>query len=519
VAGKTGAVTLVKGDVGLGNVDNTSDADKPISTATQTALNGKVGTTSAQALGTAANVLTLSGNTLTLARGDNSTDTIDLSAYLDEDSRSISSGTLNSVSGVVTFTRDDSTTFTLDLSDLLDDTNLVTSVAGRNGVVVLTNSDVGLGNVENTALSTYTGNGGALDNQYITNGAGYITSFTDTQLSNEQVQDIVGGMVTGNTESGITVTYQDDDGTIDFSVASQTDNNFTNTLKTKLDGIAASANNYVHPNYAGDDISIDTGALTGATVISDLDFNITTDTNGHVSDANGTFSTRTLTLSDLGYSGATNANYITNNNQLTNGAGYITSFDITTQTDSKYLRSDTSDTMNGALEIYSSGSTVLDIQGSQGQLFSVTDDLTGTLFTVSDISGIPIFEVDASGESSFDGDVTIDGELNVTGDVIAYASSDERLKENITPIENATDKVKQIGGYTFDWKSDIENITSRSGNDIGLIAQEVEKVVPQVVTTRTNGYKGVDYQKLVALLIESNKELASRIEELEKKIQ
>jgi len=67
-------------------------------------------------------------------------------------------------------------------------------------------------------------------------------------------------------------------------------------------------NNYVHPVAAGDDINIDTGALTGATVISDLDFNITTNTLGHVTDANGTVATRNLTLANLGYTGATNAN-------------------------------------------------------------------------------------------------------------------------------------------------------------------------------------------------------------------
>ena len=53
------------------------------------------------------------------------------------------------------------------------------------------------------------------------------------------------------------------------------------------------------------------------------------------------------------------------------------------------------------LIVNGSGSTVVDIQGSQGQLFSITDDLTGTLFTVSDISGIPVFSVDASGQSIF----------------------------------------------------------------------------------------------------------------------
>ena len=77
----------------------------------------------------------------------------------------------------------------------------------------------------------------SLNNNAITNGAGYITA----TLTNEQVQDIVGGMVSGNTESGITVTYQDGDGTLDFSVASQTDNNFTNADHSKLDGIEAGA--------------------------------------------------------------------------------------------------------------------------------------------------------------------------------------------------------------------------------------------------------------------------------------
>ena len=71
----------------------------------------------------------------------------------------------------------------------------------------------------------------------LTNGAGFITA----TLTNEQVQDIVGGMVSSNTESGITVTYQDSDGTLDFSVASQTDQNFTNADHSKLNGIESGA--------------------------------------------------------------------------------------------------------------------------------------------------------------------------------------------------------------------------------------------------------------------------------------
>jgi hypothetical protein len=94
--------------------------------------------------------ISLVGNILTLTRPDDSTSTVDLAPYLDEDARAISSGTIDGF-GIVTFTRDDATTFTLDLSSLLDNTNLVTSVAGKTGVVTLVKGDVGLGNVDNTS--------------------------------------------------------------------------------------------------------------------------------------------------------------------------------------------------------------------------------------------------------------------------------------------------------------------------------------------------------------------------------
>jgi len=68
---------------------------------------------------------------------------------------------------------------------------------------------------------------------------------------------------------------------------------------------------YTHPTHPGDDMSIDTGVLTGAVVVSDIDLNVTTDTLGHVTDANATVATRTLTLANLGYTGATDANNTT----------------------------------------------------------------------------------------------------------------------------------------------------------------------------------------------------------------
>lgn len=108
------------------------------------------------------------------------------------------------------------------------------------------------------------------------------------------------------------------------------------------------------------------------------------------------------------------------------------------------------------------------------------------------------------------------GGIVATGDVTAYYSSDERLKDNKKPIENATDKIKQIGGYEFDWIPK-EGVHINEGHDVGVMAQEVEKILPEIVTTRDNGYKAVKYEKLVPLLIESIKELSAQIKELQNK--
>jgi hypothetical protein len=112
---------------------------------------------------------------------------------------------------------------------------------------------------------------------------------------------------------------------------------------------------------------------------------------------------------------------------------------------------------------------------------------------------------------------TTAGLIRATNDVIAYFSSDERLKENFENIPNSLDILKQINGYSFDWIP-MEGIHENEGHDIGVKAQEIEAVLPELVTTRENGYKAVKYDKLVALLIETNKELLNRIEALEAKI-
>jgi hypothetical protein len=112
---------------------------------------------------------------------------------------------------------------------------------------------------------------------------------------------------------------------------------------------------------------------------------------------------------------------------------------------------------------------------------------------------------------------TTDGVIRAGNDVIAYYSSDERLKENVKPIENAIDKVSKIRGVEFDWIVDKE-IHDNEGHDVGVIAQEVEKVLPEVVQTRDNGYKAVKYEKIVSLLIEAVNEQQQQINKLQEKL-
>ena len=110
-----------------------------------------------------------------------------------------------------------------------------------------------------------------------------------------------------------------------------------------------------------------------------------------------------------------------------------------------------------------------------------------------------------------------EGEIRATNDITAFYSSDKRLKDNITPITEPLSKLSQLGGYTFDWIPK-EGIHSHEGRDVGVIAQEVEEVLPEVTTTRDNGYKAVKYEKIVPLLIECIKAQQSQIDELKERL-
>jgi hypothetical protein len=131
------------------------------------------------------------------------------------------------------------------------------------------------------------------------------------------------------------------------------------------------------------------------------------------------------------------------------------------------------------------------------------------------------------------GVLTGTGNLSVTGEVTAY-SSDARLKTDVQPIADALDKVQSINGVTFGWdlnKAAELGFAPHNGRDVGVIAQEVQAVLPEAVrpapfdwdnveqaSRSGENYLTVQYEKLTALLIEAVKQLKSEVDELRKRI-
>jgi hypothetical protein len=144
---------------------------------------------------------------------------------------------------------------------------------------------------------------------------------------------------------------------------------------------------------------------------------------------------------------------------------------------------------------------------------TITATLTGN---ATNISAYTINQsVGSSNSPTFTG-LTINGAITATGDITAYYSSDIRLKSNIQTIPNALEKVSKLNGVTWTWNEDVNEVTKSTPNT-GLIAQEVLEVLPEVITERIDGLLGLDYSKMMGLLVEAIKEQQLQIEELKKR--
>ena len=169
-----------------------------------------------------------------------------------------------------------------------------------------------------------------------------------------------------------------------------------------------------------------------------------------------------------------------------------------------------------------------DIRGTSGQLFSVTDSLTGVVMSVNDISGIPILECTAAATNV----VAVTGEIRATSEITAYYS-DERLKTKVGTFDDALAIVRSLEGFKYVSNEKAASFGYHSQDvQVGLSAQQVQAVLPEIVkiapfdlsvtetgehVSRTgDNYLTVDYAKLVPVLIEAIKQLEQKIEQLSK---
>jgi hypothetical protein len=434
----TGTVSGVTAThVGLGNVTNTSDANKPVSTAQQTALNLKANLASPTFTGTVI--------APTPSNGDDSTKVATTAFVMQE------------------------------VSDLIGgagaafDTLLEISASIANGdsdVVALTTT-VGGKLQKDQNLSDLTNAGTARTNL----GLGSLATLSTVNAATI-TDNSVGAAELNVTGNGTTAQFLRSDGDGTFTWATPTDtnttysvgnggltqNNFTDALKSKLDGIAESANNYSLP------------AAT-STVLGGIEL----------------FSNTVQSVAATAVSATASRTYGIQLNSAGQAVVNVPWSDTnTTYTRSSFINQDVDTTSNVNFNTVNINATT-----------ASTTKTTGALIV--------------------DGGVGVAGALNVGGDVVAYASSDRRLKDNIVNIENPIEKVQKLNGVTWDWNDNADELQQSLPN-VGVIAQEVEEVFPQLVHDRENGYKGVDYAKLTGLLIEAVKEQQKQIDELKSRL-
>ena len=319
-----------------------------------------------------------------------------------------------------------------------------------------------------------------------------------------------------------------------------TEKNFTSTLKTKLDGIAASANNYVHPTTAGNK-HIPAGGAAGQFLKYSAD-----GTAVWAADNNTTYSVGDNGLTEKNFTStlktkldgiAASANNYSLPEATSTVRGGIELFSDTDNPTAANAVSSTAGRTYG-IQLNSAGQAVVNVPWVDtntnttytagtgltlsGTQFSVTANTYAAAshnhndiyYTETEVNTLLATKAASShthtpteaglGNLSASGN-NLAGSFTATGDITAY--SDARVKENIETLSNALESVKQMRGVTY-------NKIGEEKQSIGVIAQELEEVVPQLVHTNEEGMKSVAYGNITALLIEALKEQQEQIEEL-----
>ena len=389
---------------------------------------------------------------------------------------------------------------------------------------------IGAGNTDITTLGTITTG--------TWNGTSISTTYTDAKVTS-----IVAG-------TGISISGATGDVTITNSDRGSSQNIFKNFAVSGQTTVVADSNNDTLTLAAGSNVTISTNASTDTITIASTDTNTTYSAGTGITLTGTTFSTNDSQIVHDSLSGFVANEHIDHTSvSISAGTGLtgggtiaanrtlsLSHLGLESLTDPNADRVAFWDDSAGAFAWLTMGSNL----SISGTTLNATD--TNTTYSVSDTSGQTGIDLTLSG-TTISGvtsglttsstvqfakvgvgtaadatyELKVSGDIGATGDIVAYISSDERLKDNIELISNPIEKVQSLRGVTWDWNDNASEAAKQSPN-VGVIAQEVEKVLPQLVHDRENGYKGVDYAKLTGLLIEAIKDQQKQIDDLKSKL-
>jgi hypothetical protein len=244
---------------------------------------------------------------------------------------------------------------------------------------------------------------------------------------------------------------------------------------------------------------IDLNLLTTSTADADGDFFAVVDSVG---------AEKKLTKANIAISG------FNNDSGFTTNTGTVTSVGVTAGSG---LTGGGTVTTSGTINLDVGAGTGIDVAADAISV-DVSDFMTnGVDNRVLTATGADAMNAEAN--MTFNGStLAVTGAITATGDITAFFVSDRNLKQNIVNIENSLDKVSKLNGVYYNWtKEALEKHKHLvDEKEVGVIAQDVEAVLPELVATREDGTKAVRYERLCAVLIESIKELKKEIEELKK---
>jgi hypothetical protein len=346
-------------------------------------------------------------------------------------------------------------------------------------------------------------------------------AITNTNISNWGTaynRSIVSSAFSGTSTQTLTLTKQDG-GTLTSSFTFPVTSVFGRTGDVVLtSGDVSTALGYTPYNGAANSngyiSSINSGAVTSALGYTPVP------------------TTRTLTINGVGYDLSADRSWtiaagVTSFNTR-NGAITLTSTDVTDALSYIPASRSTTITINGIsfdLSANRTFTTVSTISASSAN---------GISTSIANASTTPAISIGATTDNvqfgsikvgtfttppaNTSGNINASGTITAGGDIIGYSTSDERLKDNITVIDNAVDKISKLRGVTFSWTENAEEMYGLTGDDMGLIAQDVQRVAPLAVQQRESGYLAVRYEKIIGLLVAGMNEQEARIKELESKI-